>query len=106
MKTLLSAALVVLLITAGTLTGSTPADAAFGFVEKGVSVDTPGIISGLWHGLVAPYALILGIFNTSIGMYAHPNAGWVYDVGFLIGAGGSLPIGWILAIISLVLLVL
>lgn len=87
------------------LFSGTPAHAEMGFVQPGVSAETPGLISGLWHGLVAPYALILGLF-TEVDIYAHPNAGFAYDAGFLLGVGGSLPIGWILAIISLVLLVI
>lgn len=103
MNKLLSFSVIALVICAG-LFASSPAHAAIGFVQPGVSVDTPGLISGLWHGLVAPYALILSLF-TDVGMYAHPNAGFAYDIGFLLGVGCSLPAGWILAIISLVMLV-
>jgi len=89
----------------GAISIASPADAAIGFVQPGVSSDTPGLISGLWHGLVAPYAVILGLFQ-NIGMYAYPNTGFTYDVGFLIGIAGSLPGGWILAIISFLMLIL
>ncbi len=96
---------IVALLLVGTVAIPSHVDAAFGFVQRGVSVDTPGILSGLWHGMVAPYALILGLF-TNIGIYAYPNDGWAYDAGFLLGTACSLPIGWILAIISLVLLII
>lgn len=69
------------------------------------SVSQPGFLYGIWHGLVAPYTLIIRWF-TDIKMYADPNAGFLYDVGFLIGVAGSLPIGWIAAIISIGFLVL
>ena len=37
---------------------------------------------------------------SDVVMYAVPNTGWFYDLGFLLGVGGSLPIGWAAAIIS------
>lgn len=89
MKKLVSGLLVVVLALCIVVVPSS-VDAALGFVQKAGSGDTPGIISGLWHGLVAPYGLILGIFNQHIGMYAYPNTGWAYDLGFLLGVGGSL----------------
>jgi hypothetical protein len=103
MKKILPIAILTLLVV-GTLFIGSPAEAAFGFVQRGASPDTPGLLDGIWHGMVAPYGLLLGLF-TNIGIYAHPNAGWIYDAGFLLGIVGSLPIGWILAIISLVLLI-
>jgi hypothetical protein len=60
----------------------------------------PGVLWGLWHGLLAPWAVILGIV-LDIKMYAVPNTGWWYDAAFLIGVVLSLPIGWIAAIIAL-----
>lgn len=65
------------------------------------SYDPPGFFSGIWHGLIAPYTLILRLF-VDIHMYAVPNSGWFYDCGFLIGVAGSLPFGWVAAIIALI----
>jgi hypothetical protein len=52
----------------------------------------PGFFSGLWHGLVAPVAFVFAIF-TDIRIYAFPNSGNWYDLGFLLGlsawAGGA-----------------
>lgn len=45
----------------------------------------PGFFSGLWHGLVAPFALIAHIFAHEIRIYAFPNNGGWYDFGFIIG---------------------
>ena len=89
-----------LIIGVATLTGCT-------FIEPGSisSYDPPGFFSGIWHGLVAPYTLIVRWF-TDIYMYAMPNSGWFYDFGFLIGIIFSLPIGWLAAIISIVFLIL
>ncbi len=46
---------------------------------------TPAFWSGLWHGIVAPIAFIVSLFNDDVRMYAFPNAGRWYDFGFLIG---------------------
>jgi len=77
------------------------------FIEPSsiLSYDPPGFFSGIWHGLVAPYTLIVRWF-ADIYMYAVPNSGWFYDFGFLLGMVFSLPIGWLAAIISVVLLML
>jgi hypothetical protein len=34
-------------------------------------------------------------------MYDVSNSGWWYDAGFLLGIMGSIPIGWIAALIAL-----
>ena len=68
--------------------------------------NAPGFFSGIWHGLLAPYSLIVRWFVEDIVMYAIPNTGWFYDFGFLIGSIGSFPIGWIAAIISIIGLLL
>jgi hypothetical protein len=62
--------------------------------------DEAGFFSGIWHGLIAPYSLIARWFSGSIEMYAFSNTGWFYDAGFLVGVAGSLPIGWLAAIIA------
>jgi hypothetical protein len=63
--------------------------------------DPPGLFLGIWHGLLAPWTLILRAF-LDIKMYAVPNNGWFYDAGFLLGVTGSIPIGWAAAIIAVV----
>lgn len=60
----------------------------------------PGFLQGLWHGLLAPYALIAQLFINDVVVYATPNVGWNYNLGFLIGVLGSLHVGWFCAIIS------
>ena len=57
------------------------------------SQDKPAnILSGIWHGWIAPISLILGIFNPSHRVYETINSGWWYDFGFYIaiisGFGG------------------
>ncbi len=46
---------------------------------------TPAFWSGLLHGIVAPIAFIVSLFNEDVRMYAFPNAGRWYDFGFLLG---------------------
>ena len=46
--------------------------------------------------------LVARWFMDDVAMYAMPNTGWFYDAGFLIGVAGSIPIGWVAAIISTV----
>jgi hypothetical protein len=71
-----------------------------GFATTGYApVEVPGFFDGIWHGLLAPWTLILRIFM-DIKMYAFPNSGWFYDLGFLIGVVFSLPVGWLAAIIA------
>jgi hypothetical protein len=66
------------------------------------SYDQAGFFSGVWHGLIAPWSLLVQPFNSDIGMYAYDNTGWFYNLGFLIGIIGSIPIGWAAAIIALI----
>ena len=48
--------------------------------------EVPGFFSGVWHGLIAPLALVGSIFS-DVRMYAFPNSGGWYDFGFLLGIG-------------------
>jgi hypothetical protein len=52
-----------------------------------------GFWMGLWHGIIAPIALVVSLFNDAVTMYeVHNNGGW-YNFGFLLGVtaiwGGS-----------------
>jgi len=74
-----------------------------GFVGKrpaSMTTTDPGFLVGIWDGLIAPWTLILRAFM-DIRMYAVPNSGWWYDAGFLLGITGSLPLGWVAAIIAI-----
>lgn len=69
------------------------------------SYEEAGFFSGIWHGLIAPYSLLVrGLspfsYTFDVGMYAYSNTGWFYDFGFLVGLLGSLPIGWLAALIA------
>lgn len=56
------------------------------------SYGAPGFLLGLFHGAVAPLALVVGFFGDA-RVYAFPNTGWFYDLGFILGlsawAGGG-----------------
>jgi hypothetical protein len=76
---------------------------ACGFAQHydgGFVASPAGFFMGLWHGLLAPWTLLLRMFM-DIEMYAIPNSGWFYDLGFLIGLLGSIPIGWMCAILAI-----
>lgn len=70
-----------------------------------------GFFSGIWHGLIAPYSLLVRFLSPlsdvfGVEMYAFANTGWFYDFGFLLGIIGSIPIGWLFAIIAFIALLI
>lgn len=46
--------------------------------------DAPGFLTGLVHGFVAPFSLAGSLF-LKVRIYAFPNSGFGYDLGFLLG---------------------
>ena len=48
------------------------------------ATDQAGFFSGVWHGWVAPIALIVHIFDDAVRIYESNNTGIWYDVGFYI----------------------
>jgi len=49
--------------------------------------NAPGFWSGLWHGFISPIAFIVSLFS-DYRIYAFPNDGRWYDLGFMLGIGG------------------
>jgi hypothetical protein len=49
----------------------------------------PGFFSGLLHGFLILVSLAGSIF-TDVRVYAFPNSGFLYDLGFAIGASAML----------------
>jgi hypothetical protein len=47
--------------------------------------DPPGFFSGLLHGFIMLFSLIASLF-TDCSIYAFPNTGFWYNLGFVIGA--------------------
>ncbi|MCL2063342.1 MAG: hypothetical protein FWG98_03085 [Candidatus Cloacimonetes bacterium] len=41
-----------------------------------------GFFIGIWHGWIAPIALIVSIFDSSIKIYEVNNTGFWYELGF------------------------
>ncbi|MCC5996983.1 MAG: hypothetical protein JJU18_11520 [Oceanicaulis sp.] len=58
----------------------------------GVQPGAPGFLYGLAHGFLLLFTFIASFF-ADVAVYATPNNGWPYDLGFLIGVmvffGGS-----------------
>ena len=73
---------------------------AFGQSTDGNTYGEHGFFFGIWHGLLAPYSLIARFFIDDTVMYYSPNTGFGYDLGYLLGVGGSIPGGWAAALIS------
>lgn len=59
---------------------------------RGLGDKPAGLFMGIWHGWIAPFALILEIFNSDIRIYEPYNRGFLYDLGFymaiIAGFGG------------------
>ena len=53
------------------------------------AASAPGFWSGLVQGFIAPFALIASLF-TDVRIYAFPNAGGWYDLGYFLGIAGVL----------------
>lgn len=47
-----------------------------------------GFLGGIWHGIIAPFGLIMMLFNENVGVFASCNNGFWYAFGFLLGSGG------------------
>lgn len=62
-----------------------------------VLAGVPGFFSGVLHGLTAPLSLMASLYY-DVRVYAFPNTGPLYDLGFLGGATFSLGVTW--AVIS------
>ena len=53
--------------------------------EAANQANEAGFWLGLWHGLIAPIAFIVSLFNDTVGIYEVDNTGGWYDFGFLVG---------------------
>ena len=54
-----------------------------------VPLDAPGFFSGLVHGFLILLSLVASLF-TDVRIYAFPNSGFWYDLGYLLGASAFL----------------
>lgn len=46
-----------------------------------------GFFLGLWHGFISPVTFIISIFTKSVRLYEVHNSGFLYNFGFVLGAG-------------------
>ncbi|HVW72221.1 MAG TPA: hypothetical protein VHC39_01170 [Rhizomicrobium sp.] len=46
----------------------------------------PGFFHGVLHGLIAPFSLLASLI-LPVRIYAFPNSGFGYDLGFVLGFG-------------------
>jgi hypothetical protein len=58
------------------LTACLPNDAGFDMYRRA------GFFTGVWHGWIAPFSLIIGLFNPNVRVYEVYNTGWWYDFGY------------------------
>lgn len=54
-------------------------------VHSVVKPDAPGFLLGLWHGFIFPVAFVLSLFMKDVAVYAVPNDGVLYNLGYFIG---------------------
>lgn len=81
---LLTAILIILLLSAGCAAGN----------ERWDFSNRAGFFAGLWHGFIIVVAFIISLFTENVGIYEIHNAGWTYDLGFLLGLCFSLMAPW------------
>jgi hypothetical protein len=49
-----------------------------------------GFWVGYWHGMIAPVAFVVSLFNSKVGIYETHNNGKWYDFGFVLGATSTI----------------
>lgn len=54
-------------------------------VASTVQPGAPGFLLGLWHGFIFPVAAVASFFVPDIAVYAVPNNGLGYNIGYFIG---------------------
>jgi hypothetical protein len=50
-----------------------------------MNADSPGFIQGLWHGFILPVSFVVSLFTEQVSVYAVPNNGPLYNLGFVLG---------------------
>jgi len=86
--TLVVAVVLLLNVLAGCAAGQNPfRDTA------SEEIGAAGFWRGLWHGFIAPFAFVMSLFKSDVGVYeVHNNGAW-YNFGYLFGVacffGGS-----------------
>jgi len=52
--------------------------------------DPAGFFLGFWHGMIAWVTFFISLFTNGVSVYEVHNSGWPYNLGFLLGAAGTL----------------
>lgn len=84
MKTVKIIALVLALIA---LVGCTAS--SYDPIRASEGQEEASFFRGLWHGMIAPIAFIISIFNSEVSIYEAVNNGFLYNLGFIIGLSMS-----------------
>jgi len=50
-----------------------------------VVAGSPGILRGMWDGVIFPFAWLVSLFVPEVAVYAVPNNGGWYDFGYFLG---------------------
>lgn len=58
--------------------------------QYAVDIKPVGFWYGLWHGIIAPIAFIISLFDEKVAIYAVYNSGVWYNLGYLLGISMSL----------------
>jgi hypothetical protein len=74
----------MLLVVAGCAAGPNEARKVMSLVEH-----PAGFWLGLWHGIIAPFAFVISLFSSQVGVYEVNNTGHLYDFGFLLGIAAT-----------------
>lgn len=80
-------AFILILILLTVITLSYPPSSTYAWLQtyEISTLDPPGFFAGLWHGLIAPFAVFAQIFDHDIILYSPYNSGLGYNLGFLLG---------------------
>ena len=48
-----------------------------------------GFFAGIWHGMIVVVALVVSLFADGVNIYEVHNTGFLYNLGFVLGAMGT-----------------
>lgn len=82
MKKRLPIMIIIALLLTVLLSGCAPGDVRFN--ERPAN-----FLAGIWHGWIAPFTLIISLFNSKVSMFEVNNTGWWYSFGFYIAIVGG-----------------
>jgi hypothetical protein len=51
-------------------------------------INPAGFWMGLWHGFISLFTFFWSLFSSEVNIYETNNAGWLYNLGFIIGIAG------------------